>query len=65
LDTADTIRRAVQCAFDMQAAMPKVNRELGKQDLPDLSMGIGIHAGQVVVGNIGSSTRAKYGVVGA
>ncbi len=63
--TSDTIHRALQCAFDMQAAMPQVNRELGKQDLPDLSMGIGIHAGQVVVGNIGSSTRAKYGVVGS
>jgi adenylate cyclase len=63
--TSDTIHRAIQCAFEMQAAMPQVNRELGKQDLPDLSMGIGIHAGQVVVGNIGSSTRAKYGVVGS
>ncbi|MCA1786477.1 MAG: HAMP domain-containing protein, partial [Desulfobacteraceae bacterium] len=62
--TSDTIQRAVQCAFHMQAAMPQVNRELKKQDLPDLSMGIGIHAGQVVVGNIGSDTRAKYGVVG-
>jgi class 3 adenylate cyclase len=27
-------------------------------------MGIGIHAGQVVVGTIGSDARAKYGVVG-
>ncbi|HKL01999.1 MAG TPA: adenylate/guanylate cyclase domain-containing protein [Desulfotignum sp.] len=62
--TSDTIHRAVQCAFHMQAVMPQVNRELKKQDLPDLSMGIGIHAGQVVVGNIGSDTRAKYGVVG-
>jgi adenylate cyclase len=60
-----TIARAVQCAFHMQAKMPEVNRELARQNLPDLSMGIGIHAGQVVVGNIGSSTRAKYGVVGS
>ena len=28
-------------------------------------MGIGLHAGEVVVGNIGSETRAKYGIVGA
>ena len=63
--TADTVFRAVHCASRMQARMPEVNRELGKKDLPRLSMGIGIHAGQVVVGNIGSTTRAKYGVVGS
>jgi class 3 adenylate cyclase len=59
-----TVLRAVNCAFDMQSKMPAVNRELKKQDLPDLAMGIGIHAGQVVVGTIGSDARAKYGVVG-
>jgi adenylate cyclase len=59
-----TVRRAVLCAFAMQERMPAVNRELTARELPDLSMGIGIHAGQVVVGNIGSDARAKYGVVG-
>lgn len=62
--TSDTVLRAVKCAFEMQSRMPAVNRELKKQDLPDLAMGIGIHAGQVVVGTIGSDARAKYGVVG-
>ncbi len=33
--------------------------------LPSLHMGVGLHAGEVVVGNIGSETRAKYGIVGA
>ena len=28
-------------------------------------MGIGLHAGEVVVGNIGSESRAKYGIMGS
>ena len=28
-------------------------------------MGIGVHSGEVVLGNIGSELRAKYGIVGA
>ena len=28
-------------------------------------MGIGVNAGEVVVGNIGSESRAKYGIVGS
>ena len=57
--------RCVHCAFDMQAAMDQLNRELAELDLPLLGMGIGIHSGPVVVGNIGSQARKKYGIVGA
>jgi hypothetical protein len=49
----------------MQLAMTSVNEQNKEDDLPDLEMGIGIHTGQVVVGNIGSLERMKYGVVGS
>lgn len=56
--------RAVACAIEMQMAMPRVN-ELNRQaGLPEVTTGIGINSGEVVVGNIGSEMRAKYGVVG-
>ncbi|MEW6664465.1 MAG: adenylate/guanylate cyclase domain-containing protein [Thermodesulfobacteriota bacterium] len=58
------LRRAVQCALDMQAAMNGLNSDIRAQGLPELQIGIGVNAGEVVVGNIGSESRAKYGIVG-
>jgi adenylate cyclase len=56
--------RAVTCAVEMQRAIETVNAKNGARALPPVEMGIGIHTGEVVVGNIGSERRAKYGVVG-
>lgn len=57
--------RAVKCAMDMQNAMKQFNNGNKTKNLPRLKMGIGINAGEVVVGNIGSETRTKYGIVGS
>ncbi len=59
------VDRAVRCAQDMESRMKEINGELGERNLPALETGIGVHAGPVVVGNIGSETRAKYGIVGS
>jgi len=61
----DDAERAVACAVAMQIAMSSINEQNLKEDLPELEMGIGIHTGPVVVGNIGSTERMKYGVVGS
>jgi predicted ATPase/class 3 adenylate cyclase/tRNA A-37 threonylcarbamoyl transferase component Bud32 len=61
----DDADRAVACALQMQLAMPQVNAWNVENGLPELEMGIGINTGEVVVGNIGSRKRAKYGVVGS
>lgn len=61
----DDARRAIACAVDMQLAMTPVNEEMNKLGLPPLKMGIGINTGEVVVGNIGSAKRTKYGIVGS
>lgn len=57
-------QRAVACALEMQLAMEDVNTRYREAGYPEVSMGIGINTGDVVVGNIGSSKRTKYGVVG-
>jgi len=61
----DDGKRAIACAVEMQLAMKPVNEQMKKWDLPPLEMGIGINTGEVVVGNIGSEKRSKYGVVGS
>ncbi|MCG8530030.1 MAG: adenylate/guanylate cyclase domain-containing protein, partial [Desulfovibrionales bacterium] len=57
--------KCVQCASTMQEQMIPFNAKMARENLPGMDMGIGIHSGQVVVGNIGSKIRLKYGVVGA
>jgi class 3 adenylate cyclase len=59
------IQRSIRCAMEMQDAMGAFNEEMKKEGLPELEMGIGLNAGHVVVGNIGSEARAKYGIVGS
>lgn len=59
------LRNAVRCALDMQSAMKELNEEMRAEGLPELQIGIGVNAGEVVVGNIGSESRAKYGIVGS
>ena len=61
----DDAQRAVACAVAMQLAMTSVNEQNKQDGLPEIEMGIGVHTGQVVVGNIGSAERTKYGVVGS
>ncbi len=61
----DDAERAVACALAMQLRMDATNAPHRRAGLPDVDMGIGIHTGEVVVGNIGSQQRTKYGMVGS
>ncbi len=61
----DDALRAIACACAMQLAMGAVNEQMQQRGLPLLEMGIGINTGEVVVGNIGSEKRTKYGIVGS
>ncbi len=60
----DHAARAVACALKMQAAMEEINLLNETDGLPHLEMGVAVHTGTVVVGNIGSEKRSKYGAVG-
>ena len=61
----DHAAKAVACGLAMQLAMTDVNQRLIAKGADALEMGIGIHTGRVIVGNIGSLRRTKYAAVGS
>ena len=63
-DQPDHAEAAVTCAIRMQNGMAAVNEWNRSRGYPDLEMGIAIHSGMAVVGNIGSDKRMKYGCMG-
>jgi adenylate cyclase len=60
LDDPDAARRAVTAAREMLAAIEQHNV---RSDWP-LRIGIGLHLGHVVAGNVGSPRRKEYTVIG-
>jgi adenylate cyclase len=57
-------RQAVASAVSMQRRMPFINDWGAKRGYPPISMGIGIHTGEAILGNVGSKVRMKYDMIG-
>ncbi|MFC1722897.1 adenylate/guanylate cyclase domain-containing protein [Nanoarchaeota archaeon] len=56
--------KAVKCGIEMQKKAKAMEARLKKQFGVDITIGIGINTGEMVVGNIGSSKRTDYTVIG-
>lgn len=55
---------AVKSAMEMVNRMEKINREMRARNLPLIGFGIGVNTGEGIVGEMGSSFRKQYDVVG-
>ena len=64
LSRDDDADRATRAAMAMQRALKELNEEWSAQGRTTLSIGIGISAGDVFAGNIGSDRRLEYTVIG-
>jgi class 3 adenylate cyclase/CHASE2 domain-containing sensor protein len=68
LAQADHARRALRAAVALRAVAVEfrswVERRFAGRDLPEFDIGIGVHSGEAVIGNIGSSVRMEYTAIG-
>ncbi len=55
---------AIAAAIEMQNRMEGVNRYNIENGYPQIEVGIGIHAGEAFIGNIGSEQFMRYNVIG-
>ena len=62
---AEEALAAVRAALAMQASLRALNTELAAAGQPTLRQGIGLHFGEVMAGNLGSSQRMEFTVIGA
>lgn len=64
VDLPDQAHRGVKAALEMAAAMRQVNQDHRARGLPEIGIGVGLHTGPMCVGDMGSSTRLAYTVIG-
>ena len=55
---------AVICALKMMDTLPKLNEKYMEKFKTEIKIGIGLNAGEVVAGNLGSEDRIRFSVTG-
>jgi adenylate cyclase len=64
LNQPDHAMRAVRCALDMVVRGERINEQLSAKGRPTVRYGIGVNSGTAVVGQMGSTFRKQFDVIG-
>jgi class 3 adenylate cyclase len=62
--TGNPCRQAFDAARQMQDRLRELNGELAREGGPTLRVGVGLHAGEVIVGHVGPAERHEYTAIG-
>lgn len=63
-ETPNHAQLACETALKMTERLAILKKDWAKRGLPEINIGIGLNSGQMLVGNIGSTTRFNYTVIG-
>ena len=64
VEHSDDVYRAVKSGVEIQKRIEEMNKQRITEGKQDIHVGIGINYGEAVVGNIGSTQRLEYTVIG-
>jgi adenylate cyclase len=64
VDDPNHAEHAVAAAIDMIRELAELNNKWIERGMPQLDIGIGINSGDMIAGNIGSSSIMSYTVIG-
>ncbi|PRM90321.1 adenylate/guanylate cyclase domain-containing protein [Aliarcobacter cryaerophilus] len=64
IDVENHADMAVKASLEQLEALDELNRKFVKDKLPIIDIGIGLNTGEVIVGEMGSSLRSDYTVIG-
>jgi adenylate cyclase len=62
--TPDDAKNAVNACLEMRVALAELNKTRITENQAPILMGMGLHAGPVVAGTVGSNARLEYTVIG-
>jgi adenylate cyclase len=64
VDSSDHANMAVKTSIEMAGAIRRLNEEHRIKGIPEIGIGIGLNTGVMCVGDMGSSVRQSYTVIG-
>ncbi len=65
IEKEDSALKSIQCALKIVETLKEWNQERKAEDKVPIEMGIGIHTGMMIVGNMGAENRLNYTVIGS